>query len=735
MNDMPPCPHCGAGGFVLPLSFVVNDIIGGDLHKEGSVEVKVVDGHLLCGGEDISSIMSKVSQKVNIHSDIHTSELVWVHQAWDDGFSHVACSITDCVLLVRAPRMIAVMDELSLPGVSVEYANKDAWLVVHLGDDLDVFDEVTNVLKSKGVQCSPEVDNLVDGKVKRAIMSEWYQEALDNGYGAPTMFPTQRVLKPHQAQASIIMSSSTASGILLADQVGLGKGGEFISAFLGRVEYRVAQGERFNDCFPCVVVTKSSLKGEIVEEIKKWNSSAKVTVLSGKSATNIDPSAQFIVINDAILKDWKDYICETSPQALIVDEAHSMSNPQSQRSKACLQVANAVRKNNGQVILATATPFQDGPYELWGLLKVLGVENVYAKYARDRLMEDGEQMSVQISTGYGRKRVNLTGKMAFEARWCNGHVDKWGHWVNSGASHSAELHKLLISNSMIRRKKSDVIAPLPDLNQELLKVTLSAEDRVEYDRQANEFAEYLLGKTAAQARRDGVDEDYATHVASKKLEESEAVMRVSELRQTLGLAKSKVAVNWIKRFFDTDEITGGDPNRNKLIVFCHHKEVQSFLVNHPDLKKYGVVNITEANTSPKGIQEAKRSFQKDPNTRLIICSSGATAGHTLTAAWDTLQVELFWGPTLTYQAIGRNWARFSEEHEPHEAYYHTMVAMETIDMATYHSNIIKKSLMDGYIDGEEIDPELIEERDYSLSKRQEFASALLSTMEGEVVFG
>ena len=697
------------------------------------MEVTVVDGHVLCGGEKVSTIMDKVSQKVNIHSSIHAAELVWVHQAWEDGFSHVACSIADGVLLVRAPKMLSVMDELRLPGVTIEYANKDAWLVVHLGDDLDVFDEVSTLLKNKGIQCSPEVSNLVDGKIKRSIMAEWYQESLDNGYGVPTMFPTDRVLKPHQAQAVTIMANS--SGILLTDQVGLGKGGEFISAYLSRIEHRVANGENINDCYPCVVVTKSSLKGEIVEEIKKWNATAKVTVLAGKSATDIDPSAHFIVINDAILKDWKDYICDTSPQALIVDEAHSMSNPQSQRSKACLQVANAVRKNNGQVILATATPFQDGPYELWGLLKVLGVEEIYAKYAKDRLMEENQQMRVQISTGYGKRSVALSGKMAFEARWCNGHVDKWGHWVNDGASHSSELHKLLISNSMIRRKKSDVISPLPELNQELLKVTLSIEDRMEYDRQANEFAEYLLGKTAAQARREGVDEKYATHVASRKLEESEAVMRVSELRQTLGLAKSKVAVKWIQKFFDTDEITGGDPNRNKLIVFCHHKEVQKFLVNHPDVQKYGVVNITEANTSPKGIQEAKAKFQKDPNTRLIICSSGATAGHTLTAAWDTLQVELFWGPTLTYQAIGRNWARFSEEFEPHEAHYHTMVAMETIDMATYHSNIIKKSLIDGYIDGEEIDPDLIEERDYSLTKRQEFASALLSTMEGEVVMG
>lgn len=697
------------------------------------MEVTVVDGHVLCGGEKVSTIMDKVSQKVNLHSDIHAAELVWMSQAWDDGFSHVACSITDGVLLVRAPKMLAMMDELSLPGVTITYANKDAWLVVFLGDDLDVFDEISTTLKDKGVQCSPEVENLVDGKIKRSIMAEWYQEALDEGYGVPTMFPTERVLKPHQAQAVTIMASSV--GTLLTDQVGLGKGGEFISAFLGRVEARVAKGDNIKDCYPCVVVTKSSLKGEIVEEIKKWNSSAKVTVLSGKSATDIDPSAQFIVINDAILKDWKDYICSASPQALIVDEAHSMSNPQSQRSKACLQVANAVRKNDGQVILATATPFQDGPYELWGLLKVLGVEGIYAKYAMDRLKEEGNPMKVRINTNYGPKNITLSGKMAFEARWCNGHVDKWGHWKNGGASHSSELHKLLISNSMIRRKKSDVISPLPDLNQNLLKVSLSAEDRIEYDRQANEFAEYLLGKTAVQARKEGIDEDYATHVAARKLEESEAVMRVSELRQTLGLAKSKVAVQWIKRFFDTDEITGGDPNRNKLIVFCHHKGVQKFLVNHPELERYGVVNITEANTSPKGIQEAKVRFQKDPNVRLIICSSGATAGHTLTAAWDTLQVELFWGPTLTYQAIGRNWARFSEEFEPHEAHYHTMVAMETIDMATYHSNIIKKSLMDGYIDGEEIDPDLIEERDYSLSKRQVFASSLLNSMDGDFISG
>lgn len=672
-----------------------------------------------------SEISDNIDHGKSVPPLVYSSEIHWAKQAWKDGFTNIAFSVVEGVVLVRGPKLSFMAEVFNEEGLTAEVAGQDAWVVVYVEDTED-YDNLSELLELSGFIMSPDVQNLTDGKMKREIMSEWLEDAINQGHGIPSMFPTERKLKPHQIEAVTMLSYNDAT--LLTDQVGLGKSGEFISAFLARAEKRMSEGEDRADCFPCVVVTKSSLKGEIVEEIHKWYQDATITVLSGQSADEINP-AEFIVVNDAILTHWADHIIDANPQALIIDEAHSVNNPNVKRSKAAFDVAKAVKKNGGQIILASGTPFQNAPSELWGLLKILGVSKEYAKFAEDKLKEEGQDMYVSISTGYGRKqKVALKGKMAFEARWCDGHVDKWGHWINNGSSHYSELYQLLISNSMIRRKKSDVISPLPELHQDTIKVDLPMEYRQLYNEQETIFLDYMMDKVAVQAEQEGTDVDYAQHVLASKVEDHEAIMKVSEMRQTIGAGKTVRAIEWIHKFFDTDEITGGDPKRNKLIVFCHHKEIQKMLVEHPDLQKYGVVNISDANKSSAGIQEAKRRFQTDENVRLIICSSAALAGHTLTAAYDTLMIELLYGPVATMQAAGRNWARFSEEFEPHEAYFHLMVAMDTIDMATFHSNMIKKSLMGGYIDGEEIDTSLVKDRGLSLAERESIAGNLLAKL-------
>lgn len=638
------------------------------------------------------------------------------------------------------------IDALDVP--HYEYAAVDgAWVIRH-DEANSSTDEVGKLYDRFRIAQSPRASQVPYCSTKDAIFRDWLKEAKEEGGFAPTMFRTGRTLKPHQEDAVIV--SSTSSAILNADEVGLGKGGEFVCSMLAKVQKRVAERAGvLEDAYPFVVVTKSSLKAEIAEEIIKWDNDANVVILEGKSAVSIDPDAQFIVVNDAIVTYWSDYIIDAEPKGLVVDEAHSVNNPTAKRTQAVQKIADAVRRNSDDplVILATATPFQNGPYELWGLLKILGLADKFAQYARDKMEDDGEPLEAVITTRArgGRtikKTVDLWGKMAFEARWCNGHSkktkshwrDKSGrvrttvfeNWYNRGASHSSELFELLASNVMIRRTKSDVMSPMPELHQKQVFVDLLPSDQRLYETKELEFRQYMAQRTSKEAREEGTDEDYALRVLAGKLDTSEAVMRVGELRKSLGQMKARLAVRWIKNFFDTDEITGGDPRRKKLIVFCHHKEAQRILVGSHDLRKYGMVHITDTNTSMAGVQEAKRKFQQEPDTRLIICNSGAVAGHTLTAAYDTLMVELLYGPVATMQAAGRNWARFSEEFEPHEAFFHLMIANGTLDLATFHSNLVKKSLMNGYIDGDEIDMELVEGRDLKLDERMSIAQDIIS---------
>ena len=677
-----------------------------------------------------------------------SDEYRWLGQALDDELETFAFEPMAGFVVVFGEGQDIEDAILDLEVPHVEYADVDgAWVIRH-DESNDPADEVGWLYDEFKVAQSPRAGQVPYCSTKDAIFRDWLKEAKEEGGFTPTMFRTERTLKPHQEDAVIV--SSVSSAILNADEVGLCKGGEFVCSMLAKVQKRITdRAGALEDAYPFVVVTKSSLKAEIAEEIVKWDNDANVVILEGKSAVSIDPDAQFIVVNDAIVTYWKDYIIDAEPKGLVVDEAHSVNNPTAKRTQAVQKIADAVRKYSDDplVILATATPFQNGPYELWGLLKILGLSDDFAEYARNKMEDEGEPLDAVITTRArgGRtikKTVELYGKMAFEARWCNGHAketkshwrDKSGrvrtsvfaNWHNRGASHSSELFELLASNVMIRRTKSDVMSPMPELHQKQVFVDLLPSDKRLYATKELEFRQYMKERTTKEARKEGTDEEYALKVLTGKLDTSEAVMRVGELRKSLGQMKARLAVEWIKEFFDTDKVTGGDPRRDKLIVFCHHKEAQRILVDSRELRKYGMVHITDTNTSMSGVQEAKRRFQKDPDTRLIICNSGAVAGHTLTAAYDTLMVELLYGPVATMQAAGRNWARFSEEYEPHEAFFHLMIANGTLDLATFHSNLVKKSLMNGYIDGDEIDMDLVENRDLRLDERMEIARDIIS---------
>ena len=679
---------------------------------------------------------------------VDRGEYEWLATAHDDGLESYALEPVAGAVAIRVGEEAVARLREELEPMLVErpgcraFEPAPGFVVIWHGMDPQVCDRIGLFLRRWKVPMSSRAMRIRAGGALDAMFEQRYAEAVHLGGLAPSMFRTSRTLKPHQEKAVVIGSVSDA--VLNADQVGLGKGGEFVCTLLAKVERAIRCGRTRVSAYPFVVVVPSSMKAEIAHEILQWDNDAKVEVLSGRSAGEITPGTEFIVTNPDILKAWLPSILDAQPKGIVVDEAQMVNNPKSQRSSAVQKIADHVRRNTPDpiVILASATPFQNGPYELWGLLRLLDRAKEYGEYAYEMLERDGQPVTAQIDQGgggYGWRRggggrfatVHFGGspKLAFEARWCGGFADEHGHWQNRGSSNTAELFQLLAEDVLIRRLKSDVLSPLPPLYQHEVMVDLPGALREDYHRRETEFRDHICDRAVRQAAKEGTDPGYALRVLEGKLATSEAVMRVADLRRALGVAKVEVAVDWIRRFFDTDEITGGDPARSKLIVFVHHKDAQHRLVRHPELKRYGLVSITDSNTSMKGIQEAKEKFQKDPKTRLIICNSGAVAGHTLTAAHDTLMVELLYGPVATMQAAGRNWARFSEDFDPHEAHFHLMVARDSIDYATFHSNLVKKSLMNSFIDGDVIDEDLVKERSLSLDERQSIAWGLFEGLK------
>jgi SWI/SNF-related matrix-associated actin-dependent regulator 1 of chromatin subfamily A len=91
-------------------------------------------------------------------------------------------------------------------------------------------------------------------------------------------------------------------------------------------------------------------------------------------------------------------------------------------------------------------------------------------------------------------------------------------------------------------------------------------------------------------------------------------------------------------------------NVDKLVVFCHHKDVlDQIYQNYEDM----AVTVSGDNTTEER-QEAVQRFQTDESVRLFIGTIGAAGtGITLTRSSHVLFVELDWTPANLQQAEDR----------------------------------------------------------------------------------
>ena len=64
-------------------------------------------------------------------------------------------------------------------------------------------------------------------------------------------------------------------------------------------------------------------------------------------------------------------------------------------------------------------------------------------------------------------------------------------WDYNGATNTKELHKLLTSTIMLRRKKTEVAKEIPEKNHIVIPIEMSREGATEYRRAESQFFSYV----------------------------------------------------------------------------------------------------------------------------------------------------------------------------------------------------------------------------------------------------
>lgn len=197
------------------------------------------------------------------------------------------------------------------------------------------------------------------------------------------------------------------------------------------------------------------------------------------------------------------------------------------------------------------------------------------------------------------------GKKGFFDRYCEG---------GKGSSNLKELNYLLNKNCFFRREKKDVATDLPEKQRQTILCDIST--RKEYNKARDEFVEYL--------KENGADD---AEIAKKM--RGEIIVKMQQLKKISAYGKLNEAKGFIEEVISSGE---------KLIVFVvHHVIVDELLKEFP-----GAVTVTGRYKDHEK-QRSIDAFQKDPDTKLIICNiKAAGVGITLTASSRVAFIEYPW---------------------------------------------------------------------------------------------
>ena len=447
---------------------------------------------------------------------------------------------------------------------------------------------------------------------------------------------------PFQEEA--VYDMCVMDNVLLGDEMGLGK---TIEAILYANLMDFWKNGRI------LVVCPNSLIINWFDEIKKWSVGAN---------TEVDPSDVFCVTQLWIpgssftiasyegVRKWGPLLQNEPWDLMIVDEAHFCKTPSALRTRATFAV------NAKKLIFMSGTPILNFPKELFPLINRLDSEvwdNVPYFENRYCYGPDGK---------YGRNLAELQAKLRGEWKYPTWWDGRKGHpAIHRGAFEMDEVPKL-----MIRRLKQDVLHMLPSKRRQVIKIPAEGKmaELVKMEQMLYASTEgkgaYMEILQSLNILKDGGenDEEFAEVLMALTVTRSYLFQEISRIRHQLALAKVPTVIEHLENVLD---------NKDKVVVFCHHKDVAKQLrdgaltiLEKTNGGAYVVMATGDENISERA--EAVQKFQNDEKCRVFIGTlKAAGVGITLTAANHIIFCEMDWTPSTLTQAEDRC-HRIGQEH-------------------------------------------------------------------------
>ncbi|MET0780435.1 MAG: DEAD/DEAH box helicase, partial [Microbacterium sp.] len=354
---------------------------------------------------------------------------------------------------------------------------------------------------------------------------------------------------------------------LLADEPGLGKTAESVLA------------ASVADAYPLLAVVPNVVKMNWAREVERWTPQRRATVISG-DGEDVDAFADVFIVNYEILDRHLSWLSSIGLKGMVVDEAHFIKNLGSQRSQNVLALAARIREQvrNPLLLALTGTPLINDVEDFDAIWRFLG-------------WTTGEKPGPLLM-----ERLDATGLTP---------ADK---------AFYPEAREAVISMGIVRRKKKDVAADLPDK----LIADLPVELDDEFGRSIRQAERELGARLADRYRRiidargdrgiapGEVDPDIVRLVAQNELDESKAAGTGSEnvftMVRKIGQAKALLAADYAVQL---------QRSVGKVVFFAKHIDVMDAAEAHFAGAGLRTISVRGDQTTPVR-QQAIDAFNNDP---------------------------------------------------------------------------------------------------------------------------
>ncbi|WP_460800432.1 DEAD/DEAH box helicase [Microbacterium sp. GXF6406] len=448
---------------------------------------------------------------------------------------------------------------------------------------------------------------------------------------------------------------------LLADEPGLGKTAQSVLA------------ASLADAYPLLVVVPNVVKMNWAREVERWTPQRRATVIQG-DGQDVDAFADVFIVNYEILDRHLSWLGEIGLKGMVVDEAHFIKNLSSQRSQNVLALASRIRERmrNPLLMALTGTPLINDVEDFDAIWRFLG-------------WTTGEKPGPELMEK----------------------LDATGHTPADKAFYP-EARDAVISMGIVRRKKKDVAADLPDKLVADLPVQLDDDFGRSIRQAERELGERLAAKyrRIVEARGDRgdarsrnlsqgmIDEDIVRLVATGELEESKAAGaggdNVFTMVRKIGQAKAVLSADYAAQL---------QRSVGKVVFFAKHIDVMDQAEAHFAASGIRYVSIRGDQSTPAR-QQAIDDFNGDENVGIAVCSlTAAGVGLNLQAASNVVLAELSWTAAEQTQAIDR--VHRIGQDEPVTAW--RIIAAHTIDTKIAELIDQKQGLAARALDGEAVD--------------------------------